>query len=179
MLVRLCSIEANFSKPLSSEANQSFGDDLRGWNAIAPNLFIWNYVTNFANYLIPHPNMRPLADALSLDREGFELLRHETAVADLYDDDALERVYYPEIDNTLAMKIGGEANPDLVSGKELEAFARDAGLAPAGVKRRVSELADPLRLQTEKIDKPDETAEKLAALISKRCERHIARSSKK
>jgi hypothetical protein len=37
-------------------------------------------------------DMRPIADALSLDLEGFELLRHETAVADLYDDAAIERV---------------------------------------------------------------------------------------
>jgi len=64
VLVRLCSIEANFAKPLSSDANKSFGDDLRGWKAIAPNLFIWNYVTNFADYLIPHPNMKPLAEDL-------------------------------------------------------------------------------------------------------------------
>ena len=40
-------------------------------------------------------DMRPLADALALDREGFELLRHPTAVPDLYDDDAIERIYYP------------------------------------------------------------------------------------
>jgi hypothetical protein len=61
VIVRLCSIEADFSHPLAGESNQSFGDDLRGWKAIAPNLFIWNYVTNFADYLIPHPNMTPFA----------------------------------------------------------------------------------------------------------------------
>ncbi|MEA2708527.1 MAG: hypothetical protein QOF78_1128, partial [Phycisphaerales bacterium] len=64
VLVRLCSIEADFSHPLSGESNHSFGNDLRGWKAIAPNLFVWNYVTNFANYLIPHPNLKPLADDL-------------------------------------------------------------------------------------------------------------------
>jgi hypothetical protein len=46
-------------------------------------------------------DMRPLADALALEREGFELLRHETAVTDLYDDDAIEQVYYPEIEALL------------------------------------------------------------------------------
>src|SRR5262245_46784089 len=30
-------------------------------------------------------DMRPLAEALSLEREGFELRRHRTAVRDLYD----------------------------------------------------------------------------------------------
>lgn len=64
VIVRLCSIEADFSRPLSGETNRRFGDDLRGWSAIAPNLFVWNYVTNFANYLIPHPNLTALADDL-------------------------------------------------------------------------------------------------------------------
>jgi hypothetical protein len=64
VIVRLCSIEADFSRPLSGESNKRFGDDLRGWSAIAPNLFIWNYVTNFGNYLIPHPNIDPLGEDL-------------------------------------------------------------------------------------------------------------------
>ena len=51
-------------------------------------------------------DMRPLADALALDREGFELLRHPTAVSDLYDDDAIERIYYPEIEALLRAVTG-------------------------------------------------------------------------
>ena len=51
-------------------------------------------------------DMRPLADALALDREGFELRRHQTAVFDLYDDDAVERVYYPEIEALLRALTG-------------------------------------------------------------------------
>ena len=46
-------------------------------------------------------DMRPFAGALSLEPEGFELRRHRTAVRDLYDDDALEQVYYPEIQEVL------------------------------------------------------------------------------
>jgi hypothetical protein len=64
VIVRLCSIEADFARPLSGDTNKAFGDDLRGWAAIAPNLFVWNYVTNFANYLVPHPNISPIADDL-------------------------------------------------------------------------------------------------------------------
>ena len=64
VLVRLCSIECDFTKPLASKSNGSFGDDLRQWSAIAPNLFIWNYVTNFSNYLIPHSNLPTLDDDL-------------------------------------------------------------------------------------------------------------------
>jgi hypothetical protein len=51
-------------------------------------------------------DMRPLAGALSLEREGFELLRHATAVSDLYDDAAIEHVYYPEIEALLSAVTG-------------------------------------------------------------------------
>ncbi|HEX5078273.1 MAG TPA: CmcJ/NvfI family oxidoreductase [Geminicoccaceae bacterium] len=50
-------------------------------------------------------DMRPLADAFSLDREGFELLRHETT-ADLDDDQSVEQVYYPEIEALLRAVTG-------------------------------------------------------------------------
>ena len=60
VVVRLCSIECDFSKPLDSDANKEFRDDLLGWKAIAPNLFIWDYVTDFWCYLQPFPNMRVL-----------------------------------------------------------------------------------------------------------------------
>jgi hypothetical protein len=39
---------------------------------------------------------RQLANRLSLDREGFVLLRHPTAATDLYDDEQIRNLYYPE-----------------------------------------------------------------------------------
>ena len=51
-------------------------------------------------------DVRPLAGALSLDHEGFELHRHQTAVRDLYDDDAIESIYYPEIEALLRSLTG-------------------------------------------------------------------------
>ncbi|MBP5639672.1 MAG: DUF4838 domain-containing protein [Victivallales bacterium] len=63
VVIRLCSIEMNFAQSLETgPSNQSFRKDIEEWSAIAPNLFIWNYVTNFSNYLIPHPNYRNLAN---------------------------------------------------------------------------------------------------------------------
>ncbi len=41
---------------------------------------------------------RPLQDELSLDRQGFVLLTAPTAVADLYDDAAIETAYGPEVE---------------------------------------------------------------------------------
>ncbi|MCZ6842566.1 MAG: CmcJ/NvfI family oxidoreductase, partial [SAR324 cluster bacterium] len=51
-------------------------------------------------------DMRPIARELSLDRQGFELRRHETAVHDLYDDQALESRYDGEIEALLMEATG-------------------------------------------------------------------------
>ena len=52
-------------------------------------------------HVMPIGDMRAIAGQLDIDREGFELLRHETSVADLYDDDAVENAYNPEIEALL------------------------------------------------------------------------------
>ena len=38
---------------------------------------------------------RSIADTISLDREGFALVRHPTSVRDFYDDNEVRKVYYP------------------------------------------------------------------------------------
>ncbi|WP_395022282.1 CmcJ/NvfI family oxidoreductase [Dongia sp.] len=49
---------------------------------------------------------RPQADAFSIDREGFALVRHTTEVADLYDEVALKQAYYPETEALLKAETG-------------------------------------------------------------------------
>ncbi|MDD3470525.1 MAG: DUF4838 domain-containing protein [Thermoguttaceae bacterium] len=62
VVVRLCTIECSFVQPLGEgEQNISLKEDMEGWSRIAKNLFVWDYVTNFTHYLLPHPNMRVLA----------------------------------------------------------------------------------------------------------------------
>ncbi|MBX7255303.1 MAG: DUF4838 domain-containing protein [Candidatus Hydrogenedentes bacterium] len=62
VLIRLCSIECSFSQPLGTgPQNESFQKDMRDWSGIAHQLYVWDYVTNFSNYLLPHPNLRVLA----------------------------------------------------------------------------------------------------------------------
>ena len=60
VIVRLCSIECDFSQPLTAPSNQTFADDIRGWSKICQRLYIWDYTTNFAHYILPHPNLRVL-----------------------------------------------------------------------------------------------------------------------
>jgi hypothetical protein len=50
----------------------------------------------FAATTVPVRDARPLADTLTLDRNGFELRRHASAVTDFRDDDIVRRLYYPE-----------------------------------------------------------------------------------
>jgi len=48
-------------KPLTEEGSAAtFRNDLKAWGALTPNLFIWDYVTEFTNYLAPFPNFQTL-----------------------------------------------------------------------------------------------------------------------
>ena len=49
---------------------------------------------------------RPLIGQLSLDREGFVLLRGQTAVTDFYDEDQIGRIYYPECERVMKEATG-------------------------------------------------------------------------
>jgi hypothetical protein len=66
VIVRLCSIEASFAKPLDDDANKAFFEDLSGWSRIAQRLYVWDYTTNFSHYIQPHPNYGVLAPNIRL-----------------------------------------------------------------------------------------------------------------
>lgn len=51
---------------------------------------------------------RPLIGRLSLDREGFELVRAPTAAKNLYDEQELREVYYPEVERIVRQATGAE-----------------------------------------------------------------------
>ncbi|MGQ9515211.1 MAG: DUF4838 domain-containing protein [Thermoproteota archaeon] len=69
VIIRLCTIECCFAHPIEScdsEQNRMFKDDLKAWSKIAPKLYVWDYVTNFANYLMPFPNLNVLKPNIEL-----------------------------------------------------------------------------------------------------------------
>jgi|WetSurMetagenome_2_1015567.scaffolds.fasta_scaffold10576_2 hypothetical protein len=71
VVVRLCPIEACVSHDLKSCAqNQSFMQDIKGWSAIAPHLYIWDYVVNFARYIMPYPNINVLQSNIKTFQEN-------------------------------------------------------------------------------------------------------------
>ena len=59
VIVRLCSIECCFAHPLDrprDPLNARFCKDLKRWSEIADTLYIWDYTTNYWQYLGPFPN---------------------------------------------------------------------------------------------------------------------------
>lgn len=79
--VRLCSIECNFSEPFEykdknapytkvegtinptvdeNAMNKKFDANITKWAKLTKNLYIWDYVVNFNNYHIIHPNFQVL-----------------------------------------------------------------------------------------------------------------------
>ena len=71
--VRLCTIECCFLHPLNvctvddpdaprKDYAQTFRDDIIGWGKMCDRLYIWDYVTNFSHYWMPHPNFHVLAE---------------------------------------------------------------------------------------------------------------------
>jgi len=59
--VFLSDIDAYRDKPLAEEGTAAaFRNDLKAWNALTPNLFIWDYIVEFTNYLAPFPNFHTL-----------------------------------------------------------------------------------------------------------------------
>ena len=66
VIVRLCSIECSFAQPLAAAGpNRPFAADIEGWSKICQRLYIWDYVTDFAHYVQPHPNFRVLQPNLA------------------------------------------------------------------------------------------------------------------
>ncbi|PCI06537.1 MAG: hypothetical protein COB81_00100 [Flavobacteriaceae bacterium] len=59
VLITLCSIECDRSGPITEKCTD-FADDIRAWNNITDNIRIWDYTTQFTNFLAPFPNMHTL-----------------------------------------------------------------------------------------------------------------------
>lgn len=63
---------------------------------------------NYTKRPITIRNGRAIAEQLSLDRQGFILTNHDSAVSNFYDEDEVRRVYYPEMES-LVKRLTGAA----------------------------------------------------------------------
>ncbi|MBS2100917.1 DUF4838 domain-containing protein [Carboxylicivirga linearis] len=59
--IMFCSIECNRSMPLEEDKRSAdFVKDMKDWSELSDNIFAWDYVVQFKNYLTPFPNFNVL-----------------------------------------------------------------------------------------------------------------------
>ena len=193
VVIRLCSIECSFIQPLAEgEQNTAFREDIEGWARMADHLFVWDYTSDFANYLLPFPNWRVLADNIN-----FFVNNHAIGVFELGDyhnpsGDFLELrawvvaklLWDPSLDQRELMKefIAGYYAPELVPiyldyfdllsdsyeacGERLEAQKSSAGdWISLKAILKASELMDRAQIIAEELETAD--PEKYGGLLFK------------
>lgn len=89
VVIRLCSIECCFAHPLTAGCpqNEAFMRDMQGWARIAPHLFIWDYVVDYAQYIAAWPNFQVLGPNIEAFRNNkaigiFEEAQYESLGAE-------------------------------------------------------------------------------------------------
>ncbi len=68
VMITLCSIECDRSGPIEEKC-QEFAADLKGWNKISDRIRIWDYTTQFTNFLAPFPNIHTLQPNIKFFRD--------------------------------------------------------------------------------------------------------------
>ena len=94
-------------------------------------------------------------------------------LAPLYD--LVSTVYYEELTDMMAMKIGKQSKSALIHPNDVDQFAADAGLGAALTRARIPALADRLLEEIRSIDKPSPVSEDVAKLIEERCKTYRSR----
>ena len=79
--------------------------------------------------------------------------------------DLLSTVYYPELSDTMAMKIGGEYTPENIYPRHFEKLAEDAGLSKPMVLKRVPLIADKILTALTEVGSEVPGASKLIEFI--------------
>ncbi|MDU8886031.1 DUF4838 domain-containing protein [Yeosuana sp. MJ-SS3] len=68
VLITLCSIECDRSAPITEKCTD-FADDIKGWSELTDNIRIWDYTTQFTNFLAPFPNLHTLQPNVQFFRD--------------------------------------------------------------------------------------------------------------
>ena len=111
VFIRITSEGCCFAHPISRGCNTSsvnskqFVEDIKGWNKLTDNLFVWDYVIPFRNKLIPYPNFDVLAPNISFFRDHYVVGVFEEA------NNASDEGCLDEIRHWVTMKLLW--NPDL------------------------------------------------------------------
>ena len=69
--IMFCSIECNRGMPLIvDERSNKFVKEMKAWSNLTKNIFVWDYVVQFKNYLCPFPNFPVLQPNIELFKEN-------------------------------------------------------------------------------------------------------------
>jgi len=92
--IMLSDIDAYRDKPLAEEGSAgAFRNDLKAWGALTPNLFVWDYITEFTNYLAPFPNLQTLQPNMQFFKDNGVKGVFEQGSGDTYSEWAELRCY--------------------------------------------------------------------------------------
>lgn len=113
----LCTIECDFSRSLPESAypqNVRFCSDIQGWKTQTDQLYVWDYVTDFANYTMPFANV--------LSLQGNVKYFHDNNVKELFEQGAYQGRHgdFAELKAWLLAK--WMWNPDAPAGELLKDF---------------------------------------------------------
>ncbi len=115
---------------------------------------------NYERHTVAIHNARPLAGELSLEREGFVLVRHDTRMNDFYDEDELRAVYYKETEELVKKTSGAKRvvvfDHTLRSGDEATREAKQVGGPVRGAHNDYTDWSGPQRVRDILPDEAEE-----------------------
>ena len=105
-------------------------------------------------YRVPIRNARPLIGQLSLDKEGFALLHHQTAVTNFYDEEEIKSIYYPECERVMKEATGAArvvAFDHIVRNAAISAKANDIKIPAKRVHNDYTAWSAPQRVRDQAV----------------------------
>ena len=81
VLIELCSIESDRSKPIEQQntSPDSFTNDMKNWGKLTENIMIYDYIVQYRNYVSPFPNLRVLQPNMQFYRNNNAIAIHHDA----------------------------------------------------------------------------------------------------
>jgi hypothetical protein len=84
--------------------------------------------------------------------------------------DLISTIYYKDLDQKMAMKLGGEYHIGKIIIANFDQLANEIGFAKPEVRKRILEIIDAILLSLPLIELQNKTEVEVAGLIKTRCE---------
>lgn len=124
---------------------------------------------NYERHTVTIHNARLLAGELSLEREGFVLVRHDTQMKDFYDEEELRSVYYKETEELVKKTSGARRvvvfDHTLRSGDEATREAKQVGGPVRGAHNDYTDWSGPQRVRDILPDEAEELLTRRFAVV--------------